>query len=115
VIDVERELAGSYPSINYIRRVLGVDGERMAPGDSINSRYMSMAVQRVAAYKVLDLFDWVSQGGPTRVWTEMNFSTQRYLHDIPTLDVLVRRITTLAHSFSDKQGRGPSHWRISFS
>jgi hypothetical protein len=76
---------------------------------------MSMAVQRVAAYKVLDVLNWVSQGGPMQVLPAMNFSTQRYLHAIPTLDVLVRSITTLPRFSSDNQGRGHSHWKISLT
>ena len=88
-MEVEQELDGNHSSAEYVCQVLGVDGELMdaVPGSNLNSKHMLNAVQHVAGYKVLDIFDWITSGSD-HMFHKGTFATE-YLHKVPTLDILV--------------------------
>jgi hypothetical protein len=96
VLEVEEELRGNSADVEYARKLLGFPEHTtasaslqssVAPSLNLNSHYMTTAIQRIMAYRVLDVMHWVKQGGP-RKEGELRLP-RSYLKGVPTLEILV--------------------------
>jgi hypothetical protein len=85
----ERELQGTSVSSAYIRRIIGADGLSMGSADVIGSRYMTLVVNKLVAYKMLDVMQWVATDGYQKQLTQV-VRPLRYLQGVPKLGQLVR-------------------------
>jgi hypothetical protein len=62
VVEAEKELAGNSSDVKAARKVLGLEQGAIS---NINEMHFYKAVNRILAYRILDVCQWIKGGGPS--------------------------------------------------
>jgi hypothetical protein len=85
VEEAERELDGNTQDILVARKVMKIGGEELRDGEGIHKMHMANAFTRMLAYRVLDITQWIKNGGKADHMvqaTHINGPKSKFLHTL---------------------------------